>query len=192
MATKSIFDLHLIEVLSRVPSYSKLNCIDISNKQNEAKTYNFLLELGLAKHGRDFLTKLIAKGVKRASDFTALLTDESFIDMLQNDSVGKSLVKKIKYPSASKVKQEMKKIAEEYRNNIVEDITTVEDLTQLYVIRTQTGNGPVIFVTGVKSDEGRHEIRRWYSYQHKVNYFQVRECSYEYWANHPETQDSTN
>ena len=85
-----------------------------------------------------------------------------------------------------------KKIAEEYGNNIVEDITTVEDLTQLYVIRTQTGNGPVIFVTGVKSDEGRHEIRRWYSYQHKVNYFQVRECSYEYWANHPETQDSTN
>ena len=192
MVTKNIFDLHLIDILSKVSSYGKLNRIDISNKQSEDKTYNFSLELGLNKYGREFLTKLIAKGVKRASDFTALLTDESFINMLQNDSIGKSLIKKIKYPSASRVKQEMKKIAEEYGNNIVEDITAVEDLTQLYVIRTQTGNGPVIFVTGVKSDEGRHAIRRWYSYQHKVNYFQVRECSYEYWANHPETQDSTN
>lgn len=192
MVTKNIFDLHLIDILSKVSSYGKLNRIDISNKQSEDKTYNFILELGLNKYGREFLTKLIAKGVKRASDFTALLTDESFINMLQNDSIGKSLIKKIKYPSASRVKQEMKKIAEEYRNNITEDITTVEDLTQLYVIRTQTGNGPVIFVTGVKSDEGRHEIRRWYSYQYKVNYFQVRECSYEYWANHPETQYSTN
>ena len=192
MVTKNIFDLHLIDILSKVSSYGKLNRIDISNKQSEDKTYNFILELGLNKYGREFLTKLIAKGVKRASDFTALLTDESFIDMLQNDSVGKSLIKKIKYPSASRVKQEMKKIAEEYGNNIVEDITTVKDLTQLYVIRTQTGNGPVIFVTGVKTDEGRHEIRRWYSYQHKVNYFQVRECSYEDWASHPETQYSTN
>ena len=192
MVTKNIFDLHLIDILSKVSSYGKLNRIDISNKQSEDKTYNFILELGLNKYGREFLTKLIAKGVKRASDFTALLTDESFINMLQNDSIGKSLIKKIKYPSASRVKQEMKKIAEEYGNNIVEDITTVEDLTQLYVIRTQTGNGPVIFVTGVKSDEGRHDIRRWYSYQYKVNYFQVRECSYEYWANHPETQYSTN
>ena len=192
MVTKNIFDLHLIDILSKVSSYGKLNRIDISNKQSEDKTYNFILELGLNKYGREFLTKLIAKGVKRASDFTALLTDESFINMLQNDSIGKSLIKKIKYPSVSKVKQEMKKIAEEYGNNIVEDITAVEDLTQLYVIRTQTGNGPVIFVTGVKSDEGRHSIRRWYAYQYKVNYFQVRECSYEYWANHPETQYSTN
>lgn len=192
MVTKNIFDLHLIDILSKVSSYGKLNRIDISNKQSEDKTYNFILELGLNKYGREFLTKLIAKGVKRASDFTALLTDESFINMLQNDSIGKSLIKKIKYPSASRVKQEMKKIAEEYGNNIVEDITTVEDLTQLYVIRTQNGNGPVVFITGVKSDEGRHDIRRWYSYQYKVNYFQVRECSYEYWANHPETQYSTN
>ena len=192
MVTKNIFDLHLIDILSKVSSYGKLNRIDISNKQSEDKTYNFILDLALNKYGREFLTHLIAKGVKRASDFTALLTDESFIDMLQNDSVGKSLIKKIKYPSSSRVKQEMKKIAEEYGNNIVEDITAVEDLTQLYVIRTQTGNGPVIFVTGVKSDEGRHDIRRWYSYQYKVNYFQVRECSYEYWANHPETQYSTN
>ena len=192
MATKSIFDVHLIDILSKVSSYGKLNRIDISNKQAEDKTYSLLIDLGLNKYGRGFLTKLIAKGVKRASDFAALLTDESFIDMLQNDSIGKSLIKKIKYPSASRLKQEMKRIAEEYGNNIVEDITAVEDLTQLYVIRTQTGNGPVIFVTGVKSDEGRHEIRRWYSYQYKVNYFQVRECSYEYWTNHPETQDSTN
>lgn len=192
MAAKTIFDLHLIEVLSRVPSYGKITRIDISNKQSAAKTYNLLLDLGIAKYGRRFLENLIAKGVKSTGDFTALLSDDSFIEMLQNDSIGKSLVKKIKYPSATKVKQEMKQIAEEYASNIVEDITTVEDPTQLYAIRTQTGNGPVVFVTGVKSDEGRHAIRRWYAYQYKINYFQVRECSYEYWANHPESQDSTN
>lgn len=192
MATKNIFDLHLIEVLSRVALHCKSNHIDISNKQSEAKTFSTLLKLGIAKYGREFLSKLANKGVKSAGDFTALLTDESFINMLRNDLVGKSLIKKIKYPSASKVKQEMKKIEEEYKNNIVTDISSVEDLTQLYAIRTQTGNGPVIFITGVKSDDGRHAIRRWYAYQHNVNYFQVRECSYEYWVNHPESQNATN
>ena len=189
---KSIFDLHLIEILSRVPSYGKITRIDISNKQSAVKTYNLLLDLGMAKYGRQFLVNLMAKGVKTTGDFTALLEDEAFIEMLQNDTIGKSLVKKIKYPSASKVKQEMKKIAEEYGSNIVTDITTVEDPTQLYAIRTKNGDGPVVFITGVKSDDGRHAIRRWYAYQYKVNYFQVRECSYEYWANHPESQDSTN
>lgn len=189
---KSIFDLHLIEILSRVPSYGKITRIDISNKQSAVKTYNLLLDLGMAKYGRQFLVNLMAKGVKTTGDFTALLEDEAFIEMLQNDTIGKSLVKKIKYPSASKVKQEMKKIAEEYGSNIVTDITTVEDPTQLYTIRTKNGDGPVVFITGVKSDDGRHAIRRWYAYQYKVNYFQVRECSYEYWANHPESQESTN
>ena len=97
MATKSIFDLHLIEILSRVPSYSKLKSIDISNKQSELKTYNILLELGTAKYGKEFLTKLKAKGVKNVMDFTAMLKDESFIEMLQNDVVGKSIIKKIKF-----------------------------------------------------------------------------------------------
>ena len=148
MATKSIFDLHLIEILSRVPSYSKLKSIDISNKQSEVKTYNILLELGTAKYGKEFLTKLKAKGVKNVMDFTAMLKDESFIEMLQNDVVGKSIVKKIKYPSASKVKQEeTKKIAEENCNNITNDITAVEDLTQLQPVNTKTGNDLISIIT---------------------------------------------
>ena len=147
MATKSIFDLHLIEILSRVPSYSKLKSIDISNKQSELKTYNILLELGTAKYGKEFLTKLKAKGVKNVMDFTAMLKDESFIKMLQNDVVGKSIIKKIKYPSANKVKQETKKITEENCNNITNDITAVEDLTQLQDIRTKSGNDFISIIT---------------------------------------------
>ena len=147
MATKSIFDLHLIEILSRVPSYSRLKSIDISNKQSELKTYNILLELGTAKYGKEFLTKLKAKGVKNVMDFAAMLKDESFIEMLQNDIVGKSIVKKIKYPSASKVKQEMKKITKEHCNKIADDNTTVEDLTQLQPIRTKTGNDFISIIT---------------------------------------------
>ena len=147
MATKSIFDLHLIEILSRVPSYSRLKSIDISNKQSELKTYNILLELGTAKYGKEFLTKLKAKGVKNVMDFTAMLKDESFIEMLQNDIVGKSIINKIKYPSVSKVKQEMKKITEEHCNNINYDITSVEDLTQLQPIRTKTGNDFISIIT---------------------------------------------
>ena len=145
MATKSIFDLHLIEILSRVPSYSKLKSIDISNKQSELKTYNILLELGTAKYGKEFLTKLKSKGVKNVMDFTTMLKDESFIEMLQNDVVGKSIVKKIKYPSANKVKQE--KITEENCNNITNDITAVEDLTQLQAISTKTGNDLISIIT---------------------------------------------
>ena len=80
-------------------------------------------------------------------DFTAMLKDESFIEMLQNDVVGKSIVKKIKYPSASKVKQETKKIAEENCNNITNDITAVEDLTQLQDIRTKSGNDFISIIT---------------------------------------------
>ena len=147
MATKSIFDLHLIEILSRVPSYSKLKSIDISNKQSEIKTYNILLELGTAKYGKEFLTKLKAKGVKNVMDFTAMLKDESFIEMLQNDIVGKSIIKKIKYPSTNKVKQETKNLTEENCNNITDDITTVEDLTQLQPIRTKTGNDFISIIT---------------------------------------------
>ena len=147
MATKSIFDLHLIEILSRVPSYSKLKSIDISNKQSELKTYNILLELGTAKYGKEFLTKLKAKGVKNVMDFTAMLKDESFIEMLQNDVVGKSIIKKIKYPSASKVKQEMKNNTEENCNNITNDITAVEDLTQLQTVSTKTGNDFISIIT---------------------------------------------
>ena len=145
MATKSIFDLHLIEILSRVPSYSKLKSIDISNKQSELKTYNILLELGTAKYGKEFLTKLKAKGVKNVMDFTAMLKDESFIEMLQNDVVGKSIIKKIKYPSANKVKQE--KITEENCNNITDDNIAVEDLTQLQAINTKTGNDFISIIT---------------------------------------------
>ena len=145
MATKSIFDLHLIEILSRVPSYSKLKSIDISNKQSELKTYNILLELGTAKYGKEFLTKLKAKGVKNVMDFTALLKQESFIEMLQNDVVGKSIIKKIKYPSANKVKQE--KITEENCNNITDDNIAVEDLTQLQPVRTKTGNDFISIIT---------------------------------------------
>ena len=145
MATKSIFDLHLIEILSRVPSYSKLKSIDISNKQSELKTYNILLELGTAKYGKEFLTKLKAKGVKNVMDFTAMLKDESFIEMLQNDVVGKSIIKKIKYPSANKVKQE--KITEDHCNNITDDNIAVEDLTQLQAINTKTGNDFISIIT---------------------------------------------
>ena len=148
MATKSIFDLHLIEILSRIPSYSRLKSIDISNKQSELKTYNILLELGTAKYGKEFLTKLKAKGVKNVMDFTAMLKDESFIEMLQNDIVGKSIINKIKYPSASKTKQEMKNITEEPCNNITNDITAaVEDLTQLQSINTKTGNDFISIIT---------------------------------------------
>ena len=145
MATKSIFDLHLIEILSRVPSYSKLKSIDISNKQSELKTYNILLELGTAKYGKEFLTKLKAKGVKNVMDFTAMLKDESFIEMLKNDIVGKSIIKKIKYPSANKVKQE--KITEENCNDITDDNIAVEDLTQLQAINTKTGNDFISIIT---------------------------------------------
>jgi hypothetical protein len=76
--------------------------------------------------------------------------------------------------------------------DVIADAADVDDAEHTYAIRTKFGNGPVIFVKGVKSDNGRHDVRKWYAWAHGINYFEVRECSFEHWANNPDTQIATN
>jgi hypothetical protein len=189
---KSLFDLHLIDTIAKIPSYSKSKLIDVSTDAKAKLSFDLLIELGTSKYGNKFYIELGNKrNVKGHKDFIELLSNDDFISMLKCDSIGKSALAKIKLPSAARTKNEMKAIKEKYKDNILLDLHEAEACDNIYVVRTQYGTGPVVFITGINADCDRHDIRRLYAYEYKINYFQVRECSYEHWVNHPETQEST-
>ena len=108
---------------------------------------------------------------------------------MNNDINGKQLLSKIKFASSAQIAKEMKEIYNEIKDNICDE----SDTTRAWVIRTKEGNGPVMFMNADFTDnyEGRHRIRRWYAYTNKINYFDVRECTYDYWIDNPETQVAT-
>lgn len=189
---KSLFDLHLIDTIAKIPSYTKSKLIDVSTDTKAKLSFGLLIELGTSKYGNKFCVELSDKrNVKGHKDFIELLSDDDFISMLKSDSIGKSLLAKIKLPSAAMMKKEMKGIKEKYKDNILLELNESKAYDNIYVVRTQYGTGPVVFITGVNADCDRHDIRRLYAYEYKINYFQVRECSYAHWVNHPETQEST-
>ena len=189
---KSLFDLHLIDTIAKIPSYAKSKSIDVSTDAKAKSSFDLLIELGTSKYGNKFCIELGNKrNVKGHKDFIELLSNDDFISMLKCDSIGKSMLAKIKLPSAARMKNEMKAIKEKYKDNILLDLHEAEACDNMYVVRTQYGTGPVVFITGINADCDRHDIRRLYAYEYKINYFQVRECSYEHWVNHPETQEST-
>lgn len=59
----------------------------------------------------------------------------------------------------------------------------------IWVVRTNNGCGPVVFMNG-KATDG-HKVRRAYAKKFGIDYFQVRECTMEYWLRHPEKQQAT-
>lgn len=189
---KTLFTLQLINILDRTANNSKSNKLDVSSKSAIASTFNSFIKLGTDIYGRPFASKLSKEGIHDALRFEMMLSSDNFKQTLSDDVVGKKVLNRIKYPTAAKVAKEMNEIHEKYKNQMTSDKSEVDDIEQTYAIRTKSGEGPVTFVKGVRSDTGRHEVRRWYAWQNNINYFDVRECSYEYWSNNPETQISTN
>lgn len=189
---KKILAIQVIDVLTKVAARNSSKKVDISSVSSAKISFNKFIQMGTDVYGWVFASHLSDAGITNANQFAELLMSESFKDILRNDSIGKNAIKQIKYPSAAKIADEMKSIHDKYKNQMTTNSDEVSDTEQTYAIRTQFGDGPIVFVKGVRSDEGRHEVRRWYAWAHGINYFEVRECSYEYWANNPGMQIATN
>lgn len=188
---KKIFAIQVIDVLSKVATRSNSKKVDITSAATSTASFNAFIRMGTDVYGYPFASRIADEGITNANQFAMLLMSDSFKDMLKADSIGVNVIKQIKYPSKARVAEEMKAIRNKYNDMIFDnaDDVTCDDYT--YAIRTQYGDGPIIFVNGVRSDEGRHEVRRWYAWAYKINYFEVRECSYEYWVNNPDIQNAT-
>lgn len=181
--------MQLVAVMNRMLLKGlKLN---ISTKVDANKTFRLLSRYGTDMYGYDFGKGMSESKILSGEDLQLVFMSDDFKNMLANDSQGEYLTKKIKFPSKMAYGKEMQEIYNKYKNNMSKNPDDVDDPVHTYAIRTQFGEGPVVFVDGVKSDAGRKEVRRWYAWAYKVNYFSVRECSFEYWLKHPETQDST-
>lgn len=180
------FKKQLIDILAKLGS-----TIDISTKAECNKTFKRVLKLGEDLLGYNFIFDMRDSKITDATQFQELLLSDEFNQFMMDDRLGVNVVKKIKRPNKTKIAAEMKEIYNKYKHNMSTDIDDVDDPLHTYAIRTDDGSGEVVFVDGIKTDEGRREVRRWYAWTYKINYFKVRECSIEHWLKHPETQTAT-
>lgn len=188
---KKILAIQVIDVLSKVAARSNSKKVDITSTAASTASFNAFIRMGTDIYGYPFASHIADEGIRSANQFAMLLMSDSFKDMLKADSVGVNVIKQIKYPTKTRVAEEMKAIRNKYKDMIFDSADDVVCDDYTYAIRTQHGNGPIVFVKGVPSDEGRHEVRRWYAWAHGINYFEVRECSFSHWANNPGTQVAT-
>lgn len=187
-----LFVTQIIDILNRIAMQSKSKMVDISNKSAIARTFRLFYKIGNDVYGFNFIKKLGDAKIKDAEDFNELLISDDFKDALMADRQGMFLIKKIKFQTKTELAKEMKAIQKKYNNQMSEDINDVDDPEHTYAIRTNPyGLGPDVFVEGVKTEEGRREIRKWYAWFYKVNYFKVRECSVEWYLKHKKV-DSDN
>ena len=188
---KKILAIQVIDVLSKVAARSNSKKVDITSKATSTASFNAFIRMGTDVYGYPFASYIADEGITNANQFAMLLMSDSFKDMLKADSIGVNVIKQIKYPTKTRVAEEMKAIRNKYKDMIFDNADDVDSDDYTYAIRTQYGDGPIVFVKGIRSDEGRHEVRRWYAWAHGINYFEVRECSFSHWANNPGTQVST-
>lgn len=186
------FNLSRRDLIKIVDIIQRMRGIDITSKAAANKSFRNFIKFGVDVYGYAFEKLFRDLNVKDADDFRELFLTDEFISQLESDSIGARLMKtSIKLPSSANVAKEMKAIFNKYEDNMTEAPDDVEDTDNTYAIRTQFGDGPVVFVEGVMSPEGRREVRRWYAWMYKVNYFQVRECSFEHWLEHEDTRYAT-
>lgn len=186
-----LFIAQLIDILNRISMKSNNGNVNLNTKANITKTFKLVYKLGTDVYGYNFAKKLSDYKIFDGNELKELLMSPDFIEILKSDKIGMFLIKKIKLPSKAEIAKEMKEVYNKYKDQMSKDPDDVDDPLHTYAIRTQFGDGPVVFVEGIKSEEGRREVRKWYAWMYKVNYFQVRECSFEHWVKHPETQEAT-
>lgn len=180
--------IKFVETLKACPK-----TISVNSEANAIKTHAMFLETAKNKFGFSYLNELKELGFKSNRVFKDYLNSEVFRTNLEADTLGKSVFNKIKFSKDSEIKRECTNIYNKYKDYMSLESKEIEDTDGVFAIRTKYGTGPVVFVKNL-SDFGydaRHEVRRWYAWQYKINYFDVRECSYEYWNNNEETQYST-
>lgn len=186
------FNLNRRDLMKIVDIIQRMHGLDVSTKAAAGKAFRKFIKFGVDVYGYDFEKILNGLKVKNAEDLRELFLSDDFISMLEADSIGARLLKtSIKLPTSAAIAKEMKAIYNKYEDNMSENPDDVEDPDNTYAIRTQFGDGPVVFVDGVMSPEGRREVRRWYAWMYKINYFEVRECTFDFWLEHEDTRYAT-
>jgi hypothetical protein len=179
----------IVETLNYVP----LKTIAVNTDAGANKAYTLFLEVAKNKFGFNFLNELKELGLKSSRVFRDYLNSANFRETLETDNFGKSLLNKIKFSKDSEIKKECTKIYNKYKDFMTTEENDIADTNGVFAIRTQYGTGPVVFIKDMPDFgyEARHEVRRWYAWQYKINYFEVRECSYDFWNNHEDSQIAT-
>lgn len=180
--------IKIVETLNWLPK-----SIAVNNTTAAAKAHVLFLNMARDKFGFGFVNKLKELGFGSVMVFKDYLNSESFREALEKDNFNKSLLKKIKFSKDADVKKECTNIYKKYKDYMTTEVDDIKDTNGVFAIRTQFGTGPVVFVKDMPNFgyEARHEVRRWYAWKYKINYMEVRECSYEFWSNHEETQYAT-
>ena len=180
-----LFTAQLIDVLNRIAMQSKSKRIDITSKANTTRVFKALYKIGTDIYGYNFAKRLSDAKITDGEDLKLLLSSDDFREKMMADRQGAFLIKKIKLPTKAAIAQEMKVLRDKYKNQISTDENDVDDPIHTYAVRTNPyGLAPDLFVDGIKSEEGRREVRRLYAWMYKVNYFKVRECSFEWYLKH--------
>lgn len=186
---KDITFVKIIEVLGLLP----MKNIVVNTVVDANKVYREFMKLAQTKYGYTFEQELNNLGLQSGIVFRDWINSEVIRERLSKDVIGNALLKRIKFAKSAELAHEYKAIYDKYVGYMTTEIDESEADQNTFVIRTNNGYGPVVFVTGMPDFgyEARHEVRRWYAWQYKINYFDVRECSYRFWSNHTDVQYAT-
>lgn len=171
----------IVETLNWLPTKT----IAVNTVAGANKAHSLFLTTARDKFGFGFVDELKALGLNYTNVFKDYINSEAFRAELESDSFGKNVLKKIKFSKDIEIKKECTNIYNKYKDYIIAEVDDIDDLDDtncVFAIRTQFGTGPVVFVKDMPNFgyEARHEVRRWYSWKYKINYLEVRECSYEF------------
>ena len=179
----------IVETLNWLPTKT----IAVNTAAGANKAHALFLMTARNKFGFGFINELKELGLNYTNVFKDYLNSETFREALEADTFGKGVIKKMKFSKAADIKRECTNIYNKYKDYMTTEVDEVENGDGVFAIRTQYGTGPVVFVKDMPNFgyEARHEVRRWYAWKYKINYLEVRECSYDFWNNHEETQYAT-
>lgn len=157
------------------------------------RVYREFMQIAQAKYGSSFKQELESLGLVNGLRFRDWINSATTREALTLDTIGNKLVSRIKFAKASDIEKEIKNIYAKYEKFIVTNEEEITSIDGTFAVRTNDGHGPVVFITGMPDFgyDARHEVRRWYAWQYKIDYYAVRECSYEFWNNNPEVQCAT-
>jgi hypothetical protein len=150
----------------------------------------------------DFIVKLINAIYNQATDSQItntygieaempILLQDFFVENTKFLETIYGLRRTIKLPSVAKKKEEAKRFLSDHS---ALELDCVDDLVletpNTWVVRTKWGNGPVVSMEGLEESD-RHVIRSMYARMYGISYYEVRECTAQFWLDHPETRVST-
>lgn len=175
--------INFVQIIDVLNTFSKLN---FSDNITSEKLFNDFIQKIQNKYGSTLKQILFNEGIKNGFTLKEWIHQENIIDKLKHDYIGNKVLNKIVIKSSKNKEKYCKELYTKYEKIIHTDESQITNSENVWAIRTQFGTGPIIFIDNVSTEEDRHNLRMWYALNYHINYFQVRECTYKYWLQHPE------